>query len=154
MKTFRPLLLGLVLLPALLCGCGAARHSTVDYYPDEQTARDGLAVVLRAWQQGQPPEAITDRTPVVRVVDTHRRSGQTLQDFEVLGMLPGDGPRQFTVRLTLDNPAEVKKVRFVVVGIDPLWVFRQENYDMLAHWECPMPQDTARVSTPAPAPSP
>jgi hypothetical protein len=26
----------------------------------------------------------------------------------------------------------------VVIGIDPLWVFRHEDYDLLLHWEHPM----------------
>jgi hypothetical protein len=44
----------------------------------------------------------------------------------------------FTVKLTLEDPATELKARYVVVGIDPVWVFRQEDYDMLSHWDHPM----------------
>ena len=50
-----------------------------------------------------------------------------------------DETRAFAVRLSLENPPEVQVVRYLVVGNDPLWVFRQEDYEMISHWEHPMP---------------
>ena len=49
-----------------------------------------------------------------------------------------DGPRVFTVKLTLVNPGEEVKARYVVMGLDPLWVIRNEDFEMLAHWDHPM----------------
>jgi hypothetical protein len=46
--------------------------------------------------------------------------------------------RCYVVGLKFDNPPAERRERFVVVGIDPLWVFRKEDYDKLAHWEHPM----------------
>ena len=39
-----------------------------------------------------------------------------------------DNVRPFAVRLVLDAPAETITTRYMVVGQDPLWVFRQEDY--------------------------
>jgi hypothetical protein len=58
-----------------------------------------------------------------------------LIDYEMLGEVSGEGPRTFVVRLKLDNPVAKREVRYYLVGIDPLWVFRQEDYDALVHWD-------------------
>ena len=41
----------------------------------------------------------------------------------------------FVVKLSLDKPREEQTVRFIVLGQDPLWVFREEDYEMTAHWD-------------------
>jgi len=80
-------------------------------------------------------------------VDTGRQEGQILRSFQILGetSLRGEG-RCYVVGLTLDNPAAEQRARFVVVGIDPIWVFRKEDYDKLAHWEHPM-EEASPTST-------
>ena len=70
--------------------------------------------------------------------------------YAILGEVPCDGPRCFAVRLNLEGPTEVQEVRFVLYGIDPLWVVRYEDYEMIIHWEC-RPPGTARDSGPRPA---
>lgn len=122
------------------------------FYPPEVRARQALEAALSAWQRAIPPgEVPGGSNPTVVVADTHRTPGQRLKAFSVLGMAPGDGPRVFTVKLTLENPATELKARYVVVGIDPVWVFRQEDYDMLSHWDHPMKgAGEGRSSGPAP----
>jgi hypothetical protein len=71
-----------------------------------------------------------------------------LEDFEILGEVPGATARCFAVRLKLREPVGDEKVRYAVFGIDPLWVFRQEDLEMLSHWEHPMPPEEP-VSSPA-----
>ncbi len=128
---------GALLLIASGAGCGAPRGYD-RYVPPPEAARQALGAALDAWHDGRGSEALAARRPGVVVVDNQRRPGQALRGYEVLGELPGDGPRRFAVRLRLDDPPGEEKVRFLVVGVDPLWVFRQEDYDMLAHWECGM----------------
>ena len=41
---------------------------------------------------------------------------------------------------------EQSKDRFVVVGKEPLWVLRHEDYDMMAHWEHAMDGDAAKAA--------
>ena len=58
-----------------------------------------------------------------------------------------DNVRPFAVRLLLDTPAETITTRYLVVGQDPLWVFRQEDYELILHWEHKM-TDEERGSSP------
>jgi hypothetical protein len=126
-------------LGLLLAGCADNSHDR--YVPAPDRARAALEAALRGWQSGQPPGPVEGASPPIQVVDSHRQPGQLLRSFTVLGEAPGDGPRCFAVRLVLDEPAEERRARFVVVGIDPLWVFRYEDYEMMAHWQCVMTDD-------------
>lgn len=120
---------------AVAAGCGS-RLSNARYSPPTESARGALEAALRSWQEGQPPGKLEGVSPTVMLVDNCRRPGQTLRGFTILGETPGEGPRCFAVRLRLENPAEEQRVRFVVFGIDPLWVFRYEDYEMMIHWDC------------------
>jgi hypothetical protein len=111
------------------------------FVPAEAAARAALDAALADWRSGQPPGRIERVNPPAQVIDTHRAPGQRLVDFEVLGSVPGVAPRCYAVRLVLDEPAEEIRARYIVVGINPLWVFRHEDYDMLAHWDHVMPNE-------------
>jgi hypothetical protein len=122
-------------------GCGW--HSGETFVPPGDQARRSLQSGLETWQSGQASGLLTLNAtsgPSVEFIDTHRKPGQRLQAFSVLSMAPGNGPRVFTVRLSLANPREDVNARYVVMGADPLWVIRQEDFDMLAHWDHPMQQ--------------
>jgi hypothetical protein len=109
------------------------------YFPPEDKARQALESALGAWQNGRPPGTVPGTAnPTVQFVDSHNPQGRRLKSFAVLGVAPGEGPRVFTVRLTLDNPTAELKVRYVVFGLDPLWVMEHDDYDMLNHWDHPM----------------
>jgi hypothetical protein len=107
------------------------------YVPDAAKAQEALDQVLSAWRNGEPAGPLqSDSSPTtIQVADSTRRPGQRLIDYEVLGEVSGEGPRTFVVRLKLDNPVAQREVRYYLVGIDPLWVFRQEDYDALVHWD-------------------
>jgi hypothetical protein len=75
---------------------------------------------------------------VVHVTDSTRVKQRPLLAWEILGRVPGNAPGCYAVRLQLDQPREERRERYVVIGIDPLWVFRHEDYDLLMHWEHPM----------------
>jgi hypothetical protein len=123
--------------------------ATKQFVPSSEGARAALAAVLEDWHAGLAPRHI-DRLDVgVEVIDKQRKEGQELADFEILGEVPGEGGRCFAVRLVLRDPDAEFKARFVVVGINPLWVFRQEDYDLLNHWEHAMPDEQPPDSEPA-----
>jgi hypothetical protein len=107
------------------------------YVPDAAKAQEALDQVLSAWKNGEAAGPLKSESgPItIQVADTTRRPGQRLVDYEILGEVSGEGPRTFVVRLNLDNPAADREARYYLVGIDPLWVFRQEDYDALIHWE-------------------
>ena len=109
-------------------------------------ARKAVAAVLDAWAEGRPAGASAATRPDVYVVDKHRRPGQRLARYDILGELSHDKARDFAVRLRLENPDERPVVRFLVVGIDPLWVFREEDYAMITHWMHPMEGPSDRTS--------
>jgi hypothetical protein len=128
----RVLALGLI---ALAAGCGGSDDPN-RYFPPDDGARRALDAALTAWQQGAPPGTVPGSAdPVVQFVDSHNGPGRPLKAFTVLGLAPGDGPRVFTVQLSLDGPPAEVRARYYVVGVNPVWVIRQEDYEMLNHWE-------------------
>ena len=121
---------------ALAIGCGSNRGSE-RYVPPPQSARQALEATLRSWQQGRPTGPVEGTAnPAIVFVDNCRDRAQTLESFTILGEVPGEGPRCFAVRLRLENPTEEQRVRFVVFGVDPLWVYRYEDFEMMIHWQC------------------
>jgi hypothetical protein len=142
----------LVWLLVLVGGWGCGTRGYERYVPAEETARQALEASLRAWQAGQPPGRVDGPGVTVRVVDGHRRAGQKLAGYAILGETAGDGPRCLLVRLRFEDPQEEQKARFVVLGIDPLWVYRYEDYQALAHWECRMEDETREKEAPSAGP--
>ena len=138
-----------VLLACAVFPAGCGRRTSSDYIPSEQRCRQALVAALDAWKRGEAPGRI-EGTPAVQVGDTLRRPGQILESYEVLGELPSDQGRQFAVRVVLSRPHAEEKINFILIGIDPIWVFRQEEYDMVTHWEHKMPAagQTNDVSAP------
>ena len=126
-----------IMWAALACclwlnGCRAV--SNEQFTPPEERAKNALVAVLEQWKSGAAPAPI-EGDPLVRISDTQRRDGQRLLNYSIVGAESLDVGRRFQVQLQLDNPAEQQTVQFIVVGIDPLWVFRREDYDVLAHWD-------------------
>jgi hypothetical protein len=143
--TFRLGFVAVLTLP-LFAGCGGS-SGVERYIPAEATARKALETALEAWRSGKPAGAVENTSPVVFVTDTHRPPRQTLKSFEILGEVPGNAPRCFAVKLQFSQTDAEERARYVIVGIDPLWVYRQEDYDLLAHWEHKMPSaDDAATS--------
>jgi hypothetical protein len=66
--------------------------------------------------------------------------------FKILGQTEVKNARHFTVRLNLQGEESPELVKYHVVGRDPVWVFRLDDYNMLSHWEHDM-------SAPAPPPA-
>lgn len=127
-----------LLVAAAICGC--VDHAS-KYTPSAAAAEAALRCALDAWKAGQPVGPVPDTKPVIHVTDGGRKTGQTLERYEVLGETRGTAGRTFVVQLHLANPEERLKARYVLVGIDPLWVFRQEDYELLMHWDHHMPAE-------------
>lgn len=119
-------------------GCGDRSGS---YTPDLNLAEAAVRGALDAWKAGLPPGELPDSKPVVHVTDGGRKAGQTLEGYELLGETRSESGRAFAVRLRLANPKEDVRTQYVVVGIDPVWVFRNEDYELLMHWDHHMPPE-------------
>ena len=131
-------------LCGLSVGCGPQFGSGQErYIPASAAATATITLALEAWQRGQPPGEVTGTKPAVFVVDTYRREGQTLERFEILGEVTGLTQRTYLIKLQFANPAVEEKVRYSVIGIDPLWVYRHEDLELLTHWEHKMPEPSA-----------
>ena len=132
--------IGLLISATLLVGCGGTLPGTPDLpAPEIATARAAMVATLNAWKAGRRQAGTIGSKPVVGIVDS-LRAERPLLDYEVVGPLAVvDKARPFAVRLTLDAPLETVSARYFVLGQDPLWVFRQEDLEMMLHWEHKMP---------------
>lgn len=139
-----------MLLLSVVLGC---QSNTPNYTPSPHVAEAAVKQALDSWQAGAPPGEIPGTAPPIHVVDVGRKPGQTLSGFRILGETRGDSGRTFVVSLDLQNPKETLKTKYIVVGIDPLWVFRHEDYELLTHWDHHMPVEPA-ASDAAPEKSP
>lgn len=140
----------LVFLAASLSGC-EPRLDRIPIIPDQAKGRRAIEAVMATWRAGHPAGIIEPTSPRVQVVDTHRKPGQKLVDFQILSDSADSRVRTFNVRLTLAEPEERPVVRLLVVGIDPVLIFRQEDYELLMHWEHQMdPKPEEGAGSPAP----
>ena len=133
-------------IAAFCCGCSPAPDPN-RFVPASELAHAALEAVLVDWQARLPCGMVT-RLPVqVYPIDNQRKKGQELAGFEILGEVAQPGVRCFAVRLKFQNSAEEAKVRYVVYGIDPLYVYRQEDFDLLNRWDHMMPGETGEEVT-------
>lgn len=136
----------------LLSGCRGRQAAEELAPPEIAVARQVLQESLQKWQQGQRQSGVTSETrPQIGIVDS-TRGDRTLKNFTIVGPLALLGKaRPFAVRLELENPAETVTVRYYVLGNDPLWIYRDEDFERTMHWEHKMSGDEADAS---PATSP
>jgi hypothetical protein len=122
-------LAALLLIP--LAGCGA--KSTDHYVPGSGSAREALETALGAWKGGQPVGRIDGHAPPIVAVDSRWQAGDKLSAYEITGEdATPEGHRRFSVRLTMQKPAGTMETHFVVLGNDPLWVYREDDYKKLS----------------------
>src|SRR5262245_13571606 len=117
----------LVVLVLLLTGCGH-QPSEKDSLPAEAQARAALDSALSAWQSGQPAGKIAGGSTSVEVADPEWKAGQKLVGYEILSADTGNGPPRFAVKLQLAGASGEREVRYVVIGKDPLCVYREDTY--------------------------
>jgi hypothetical protein len=132
------------LLAAGTFGCAARNeNAATGFLPGWAEARHALVSALTAWRDAPSPLPASFDTQSVQFVDKQRRPGQRLLAFQILGQLDAENARQFTVRLNLDGEESPQLVKYNVLGRDPIWVFRLEDYEMISHWEHNMDEPTA-----------
>ena len=84
-----------VLLP-FAAGCSSG-GTAAKYSPNVDTARQAIEASLAAWKRGEPPGEIVAPGTTIHLVDSTRQVGQTLASYEILGEVPGEGGRHFSV---------------------------------------------------------
>jgi hypothetical protein len=117
---------GILLFLASGCGSGGPPIT-----PRGDEARVAVESALSAWRDGSPYDKL-EAKPAVRVVDSAWREGQKIDAFEILDEEGrDDGTKAFSVKLSSSKPKGEKNVKFVVYGQDPLWVYREEDYQRM-----------------------
>ena len=125
------------MLASALCGC---HDRAADFTPSPERAEAALTQAMDAWQAGQPAGEIPESKPAIHVTDNHQQRHRGLVKYRILGETVARSGRTYAVELTLKSPEEKVKTEYIVVGIDPLWVFRREDYELLMHWDHRMPE--------------
>ena len=152
-------LFGAVLFSGIAgCQRGNGEAATPAFVPSWAEARQSLESSLSAWRDAPSPMPAALDIRGVQFVDQHRKPGQRLTSFQVLGQTDIENARQFTVRLNLEGEDSPQLVKYNVLGRDPVWVFRLDDYEMFAHWEhdmdAPAPGPVAKAKvTEKPAPA-
>jgi hypothetical protein len=113
---------------ALLLGpSGCGYRGDEQFIPPTATARQAVETVLTNVERGQPADAGTT-APVIYLVDSQlSKPGQKLVRHEIVKEESQDGRTVFEVRLFLKGAKREQVARYVVIGRDPLRVYREED---------------------------
>ncbi len=60
--------------------------------------------------------------------DARRQAGQKLEDFRIVGEVPGGEHPSFRAILRFAGKPKEEETTYLVIGISPLNVFRSEDY--------------------------
>ena len=140
-------------IASVAVGCGDSRQGTPDIQvPSLESSKAALVTSLEAWKADHRVSGVLiGSKPAIGVVDA-TRADRPLLDYEIVGPLMVDGKGQpFAVRLVLGEPREALATRYIIMGLDPLWVFRQEDFERMIHWEHKMDDGETTPSSGPPA---
>jgi len=112
---------------ALVPGCGSPNSA---FAPSATSARESLDVALATWQKGGKADQLTTASPQIHAVDYQWQAGPVLERYDILEEQPGEGvtEKRYAVLLRMKKPQAEKRAQFIVIGRDPIWVFRDEDY--------------------------
>lgn len=116
-----------LMICVLLPGCGGT--STDDYVPSPESARSALEKALTAWKNGEPQGTVESGEVKIEPLDTRWRDGQQIESFTIVEELPGDPHPKFKVTLRFKDALEDEEATYIVFGIDPIQVYRAEDYE-------------------------
>ncbi|MFO1063593.1 MAG: hypothetical protein U0892_06985 [Pirellulales bacterium] len=111
-------------LISTIMGCGG--KSIESYNPKRDAARQAIEKALDAWKSGKSLSPV-DGKPTVNTFDARWQAGSKLESYTVLEEVPEQEHPQFKVRIKLVGKQEETN-EYLVIGIDPLLVFRAEDY--------------------------
>jgi hypothetical protein len=97
--------------------------------PTGEVARKALEAALNQWRDGGKPGDLPGTDPKVEVHDTPWAKGDRLASYEILGEESGTAEKRFSVRLSLSKPEKVQEVKYHVLGVGPVMIFRDEDYE-------------------------
>ena len=128
----------------LLAGCHREPKSGYErYIAPAESVRAHVTRAMEGWLKGLSPGESGSAQPEVHFVDQTRRADQKLARYEILGEVPAENARAFAVRVRYDGADEPEIVRFVALGIDPMWIFRWQDYENIWNHDTEAPADRA-----------
>ena len=111
---------------AIAAGCDSGGHDR--YVPPAEKARAAVEAVLSAWKAGEPHLTVTSLDTPVDLYDARRQAGQKLEDFRILEEVAGGEHPSFRTSLRFAGKPKEEETTYLVIGINPLNVFRAEDY--------------------------
>jgi hypothetical protein len=136
-----PALLLFLIAPGLLAGCGGGSAPL----PSTPLARQALQTSLDAWKAGKPASSLTNEKPGIEAVDFEWKSGKVLSEYTLGEEIPGQGTQTVSVSLTLQGEPAAKTVQYMILGLDPVRIFRDEDYNRAMNMDnAPTPTKTER----------
>jgi hypothetical protein len=110
---------------AALAGCRGGSASL----PSTDVSRQALQVSLDAWKAGKTTASLASGKPCIEPVDFEWKAGKILTDFTIGEHSPGEGTQTLSASLTLKGEPGPKEVKYMVLGVDPVRIFRDEDYN-------------------------
>ncbi len=110
-----------------LAGCSS--NGEAKYIPSEASAKEALNAALQAWQDGQAHGPITSYKVPIDTYDARWQAGEKLEQFEVIRSEQLDQHKAFIVKMKLASAPDEQEDTFLVIGNNPLMVFRKQDYD-------------------------
>ncbi len=116
-------------------GCARAPDGSATPLPKPADARAAMEAALGCWKAGRPTGRRESTTPPVQIMDSFRKPGQSVDGWEILGQTTLERAVAMTVRVKFTRPEATETIRFLLLGTDPVLVFRQEDYDLMSHFD-------------------
>jgi hypothetical protein len=133
---------------ATIAGCERGGEPAMPaFVPSWEEARQSLESSLAAWRDAPSPDPSLFAIRGVQFADSTCKPDQRLSSFQILAQTDIENARQFTVRLNLEGEETPILVKYYVVGREPVWVVRLDDFEKSMHWEHDM-------SSPAPVDKP
>lgn len=117
---------------ASLVGCGSGAGA---YTPSGETARQAVTAALENWKAGGRPGKIESAPAPTQAIDSAWQNGQKLESYSIVDEQPEDPAKRFTVKLKLKGAKAETEAAYMVLGRDPVWVYRQEDYDRMINMD-------------------
>jgi hypothetical protein len=138
----RSLALALSLIVTVaLAGCGGGSAPL----PSTVAVRQALQASLDAWKAGKPASSLSESKPSIEFVDFEWKAGKVLSEYTLGEETPGQGTQTVAATLTLKGDPAARKVQYMVLGLEPIRIYRDEDFNRAMNMDnAPAPLTKAR----------
>lgn len=109
---------------AALVGCGGGSAPL----PSTVVARQALQTSLDAWKAGKPSSSLAEEKPSIEAVNFEWKAGKVLSNYTLGEEASGQGVQTLSASLTIKGEPGPKEVKYMILGLDPMRIFRDEDY--------------------------